>query len=100
MEEYELRFIETESDAKAISMDIFAKIREKEEKGQKALITQFFNIVNDNITASDVSPASKMMSILILRDVLEDSLNPSTKLSKLFSVLLSHRLLETIADNC
>lgn len=83
-----------------ISSEIFNKIKEKEEKAQKVLIGQFFNIVNENITAVDVTPASKFMSVLILRDILEDSLHPSTKLSKLFSILLSHKLLETIGDNC
>jgi hypothetical protein len=79
MEEFEIRFIENEGDARIISSEIFAKLYDLSTRDDKALkdsITHFLGKVNENINTKESSSASKLMSILILRDLIESSLRP------------------------
>ncbi len=82
---------------------MFNKIAEmgvKDEKSQKEAINQLFNKLFDNLTLPASSPTSKFMTTLVLRDIIESSLQPETKLSKLFTVLLSHKLFKHLEFMC
>jgi len=48
----------------------------KDEKSQKEAITQLFNKLFDNLTSNVSSPASKFMSAIILKDIIESGLKP------------------------
>lgn len=64
-------------------------------------VNEFLGKVHENINLKEgVSGASKLMSILILRDLIENSLAPETKFNKFFNAFLTHKLLKSIEDNC
>jgi hypothetical protein len=100
LEEYELQFVESEGDARSISAEMFQKMYRADDKKQKESVNMFLNKINQNINANDASPRSKLMSMYILRDVIELSLKPESKFSKLFSILLPHALLKSLEFYC
>ena len=97
LEKYELQFIETERESKDTSTEMFQKMfSTKDESRQKEEITNILNSINDNFVSGEASGSSKYMSALILRDLIESSFNPQTKVSRFFNQLLVHKIMKTL----
>mgnify|MGYP000983174011 CR=1 FL=1 len=99
MEEYELQFIETRDEARGIAAEMFKKMSDagaSDEKIQKEMINQCFNKMFDSINSGSSSPSSKSATLMILVDIMDNSLRPETKLSKLFIFFLTNKVFKVL----
>jgi len=82
---------------------VLANLSAKDDKKHKEAIVWFLNQLHDNISGSHSTPKSKLMSLLMLRELTEKSVRSERKEdknSKLFSLLLSHKMLKHFAWLC